>query len=81
MLEELKGRFKKQKSIEVTEEQGKYHIKIDKKSRFIMKDSEKLVEKLEGIDLGRVKVEVVNGICSKSIRYLSEKGISIVKNK
>ena len=56
-------------------------IAIDRKSRFIMKDGEGFLvkaEKIKNPDL-IVSLEIKSPICSKTIKFLEEKGIRIYR--
>ncbi len=79
MLDELKGRFLRNKNITIEKEEDLYIINIDRKSRFIMKDSRNLEEKLDGFDLGKICLKLTGDICSKSVKYLHEIGIKRVE--
>lgn len=58
-----------------------YVIRIDRKSRIIMKDANKLLEKAETICKANpgatVAIETSAPVCSKSTIFLSERGIGI----
>lgn len=68
----------------VLEELGKKHfaIVIDRKSRFIMNDGHKFIEKvkvlqIQGIE--KVSLKISSPMCSKTEKYLSELDIKILK--
>ena len=58
-------------------------IVVDRKSRFIMADGKKLLEKAEKIKTYNKNIEVCLEIsapvCSKTSKFLSEKGITVLK--
>lgn len=81
MIDELKGRFLRNKNVTIEKEDELYILNIDRKSRFIMKDSRNLEEKLDGFDLGKICLKLSGDICSKSVKYLYEIGMKRVEAK
>ncbi len=79
MLKELQRKFARSKNVLIEELHGEYVISIDKKSRFIMKDTLNIEEKLKGFNLGKIRLKLSGDICSKSIKYLNKIGISRVE--
>jgi len=59
-----------------------YALVVDRKSRIIMADGKKLVEKAEKIKGGETGVKVslksTAPVCSKTIRFLADHGIDLL---
>lgn len=68
----------------VLEEIGKNHISIviDRKSRIIMSDGKKILEKAEMIRKikpeYKISIKITGPICSKTVRFLDENRIDII---
>jgi len=63
---------------------GEFILVIDRKSRIIMKDALTILKKAEQIK-GKVQnasvvLETRAPVCSKSIKFLNEKGIDVLKS-
>lgn len=56
---------------------------VNRKSRLIMKDAETIIEKVarikEKISHASVSLETTAPVCSKSMRFLNENGIKVLK--
>ena len=78
----LKEIFEKAKSVSVTElSDNRVAISINRKSRFIRKDAEKLIEKikLSDVAVSNITLEINAPLCSKAERFLSSNNIIIQK--
>ena len=77
---DLKDIFGKSKSIEIREsDHGRILITIARKSRFLRKDAEKLVERCRsvGVNPAEITLKIDAPLCSKAKRVLEEKGFDI----
>jgi hypothetical protein len=63
---------------------GKFTLVIDRKSRIIMKDALVILKKVETIKEkvpnASVALETSAPVCSKSIKFLEEKGVGVLKS-
>ena len=78
----LKEQFERSKSVSVEEDsKGDTVISINRKSRFIMKDAKALLLKIDESDFdlkrNKISLKLSGPICSKSSKFLIEKGIEI----
>ncbi|GEM_PF-6720887 len=76
----LKKLFEKSKSVFVTENaDGAVTITVNRKSRFIRKDAEKLLEKIHTsmIEPGKITIKFNAPLCSKAKLFLESHKISV----
>ena len=76
----IKQLFEKSKSVAVTEDaHGGILLTISRKSRFIRKDAEKLLEKIynSGLEPEKIMIKFNAPLCSKAKAFLESRKIKI----
>ncbi len=71
------------RTVLLQETPASFTIVINRKTRVIMKDAKAILKKVETIKktVGNacVAVQITAPVCSKSISFLSEKGVNVIK--
>ena len=76
--------FQKTRSITIKAKANICIIENNRKSRFIMQDARNLLKKIEDAKViidKNIEFHSLSPICSKSINYLKEKGVTVRVNK
>ena len=77
---DVKDIFGKSKSIEITDSgDGRVCVTVTRKSRFIRKDAEKLIEKIRtaGANSANITLTINAPLCSKAKGILEKEGFNI----